>query len=207
MENKKILDIILKISDKIIENEEYLTDLDREIGDGDHGVNISRGFSEVKTQIETLKTLKVSELFSKIGMILLTKVGGASGAIYGTAFMSAGMSLKNNETENVNKEIVVKTFKSMIDGIQKRGKATKGEKTMLDTIMPVYDYLVENINKQILEELKPNIIALAEKEMENTKNIIATKGRASYLKERSIGHLDPGAVSSFLMIKTVCENL
>lgn len=205
IEKNIIINIILKITDEIIKNEEYLTDLDREIGDGDHGVNIARGFSEIKNQIETLKTLEISVLFQRMGMILLTKVGGASGAIYGTAFMSAGAELKNKE--EFTKETVVEVLKAMIDGIQKRGKAVLGEKTMLDTIIPVYEYLLENINKKTNIELKNEVLEIAKKGMESTKDILATKGRASYLGERSIGHLDPGAVSSFLMIKVICENL
>ena len=89
------LEIIEKISDEIIKNEEYLTELDREIGDGDHGVNLARSFSEIKNQLANFKDLPVSDVFTKMGMILLTKVGGASGAIYGTAFMSADTYLKN----------------------------------------------------------------------------------------------------------------
>ncbi len=205
VKKEKIEEIILKISDEIIKNEEYLTDLDRKIGDGDHGVNMARGFAEIKNQVQLLKDLSLSDLFKKMGMILLTKVGGASGAIYGTAFMSAGTNLMSKE--DITDKTIVDILKSMIDGIQKRGKAVKGEKTMLDTIIPVYDYLLENIDKESKEKLKENIVDVARKSMESTKDILATKGRASYLGERSMGHLDPGAVSSYLMIKVFCENL
>ncbi len=132
------LEIIKKISDEIIKNEEYLTELDREIGDGDHGVNLARGFTEIKNQLNNFKDLPVSDVFTKMGMILLTKVGGASGAIYGTAFMSAGTYLKG-KTE-FNNQILLETLNSMIEGIQKRGKAVLNEKTMLDTIMPTYNF-------------------------------------------------------------------
>lgn len=132
------LEIIEKISDEIIKNEEYLTELDREIGDGDHGVNLARGFSEIKNQLVNFKNLPVSDVFTKMGMILLTKVGGASGAIYGTAFMSAGTYLKG-KTEFDN-QILLGALNSMIEGIQRRGKAVLGEKTMLDTIIPTYNF-------------------------------------------------------------------
>lgn len=203
---KKYLEILNKIADEINRNQEELTDLDREIGDGDHGVNIDRGFSEIKKILPTFKNLSTSEVFSKIGMTLLTKVGGASGAIYGTAFMNAGIYLKGKE--NITDEIIVETLKSMIDGIQKRGKAIQGEKTMLDTIIPVYEFLNGAINSgKTLEEIKNDVLAIARNAMESTKDIIATKGRAAYLGERSKGHIDPGAMSSYIMIKVICENI
>lgn len=203
---KKYLEILNKIADEINRNQEELTDLDREIGDGDHGVNIDRGFSEIKKILPTFENLSTSEVFSKIGMTLLTKVGGASGAIYGTAFMNAGIYLKGKE--NITDEIIVETLKSMIDGIQKRGKAIQGEKTMLDTIIPVYEFLNGTINSgKTLEEIKNDVLAIARNAMESTKDIIATKGRAAYLGERSKGHIDPGAMSSYIMIKVICENI
>lgn len=203
---KKYLEILNKIADEINRNQEELTDLDREIGDGDHGVNIDRGFSEIKKILPTFENLSTSEVFSKIGMTLLTKVGGASGAIYGTAFMNAGIYLKGKE--NITDEIIIETLKSMIDGIQKRGKAIQGEKTMLDTIIPVYEFLNGAINSgKTLEEIKNDVLAIARNAMESTKDIIATKGRAAYLGERSKGHIDPGAMSSYIMIKVICENI
>lgn len=203
---KKYLEILNKIADEINRNQEELTDLDREIGDGDHGVNIDRGFSEIKKILPTFENLSTPEVFSKIGMTLLTKVGGASGAIYGTAFMNAGIYLKGKE--NITDEIVVEALKSMIDGIQKRGKAIQGEKTMLDTIIPVYEFLNEAVNSgKTLEEIKNDVLAIARNAMESTKDIIATKGRAAYLGERSKGHIDPGAMSSYIMIKVICENI
>lgn len=199
-----LLEIIEKIADEIIKNKEYLTELDRVIGDGDHGVNLARGFEEIKAQLPTYSSLEYSDIFQKMGMALLTKVGGASGAIYGTAFMSAGMYCKG-KTELERGDIVV-ILKAMIDGVQKRGKATLGEKTLLDTILPVYDVLQKKWEGG--EDIFSNpeeIEKIAEKGMESTKNIVATKGRASYMGERSLGHIDPGAASSYLMIKVICE--
>lgn len=200
-----ILEIVEKIAEEIKKNQDYLTDLDRKIGDGDHGVNLARGFTEIQAQLESYQNLPLSEVFQKMGMTLLTKVGGASGAIYGTAFMSAGMHLKGKE--DLEEETIVTTLKSMIDGIQKRGKAVLGEKTMLDTILPVYDKMEMLFSKgKHFSEMKTELLAVAEKGMESTKPLIATKGRATYLGERARGHLDPGAVSSYLMIKVICES-
>src|SRR3712207_8721462 len=97
-----LLEIIEKIADEIIKNKEYLTELDRVIGDGDHGVNLARGFEEIKAQLPTYSSLEYSDIFQKMGMALLTKVGGASGAIYGTAFMSAGMYCKDRKSTRLN---------------------------------------------------------------------------------------------------------
>lgn len=202
----KYIEILEKIADEIEKNRDILTDLDREIGDGDHGVNIDRGFSEVKNLLPTFEKLPVSDSFSKIGMTLLTKVGGASGALYGTAFMNAGLFLKGKD--NIDDKIIVETLKNMIEGIQKRGKAIQGEKTMLDTLIPFYNFLEKEINDgKTLSELKKPALEIAKNGMEGTKDIIATKGRAAYLGERSKGHIDPGALSSYLMIKIICENI
>ena len=199
----KILD---NVADTIIKNSDYLTDLDRAIGDGDHGVNIARGFSEIKAILPTLQDASVSVIFQKVGMTLLTKVGGASGAIYGTAFMSAANFMKDKE--NFNDKIVVELLNSMIEGIQKRGKAEIGEKTMLDTVIPTYEFIKEANDKGIsLVTIEEKIIKVAREGKEKTKNMIATKGRASYLGERSVGHIDPGAESSFLIIEAICKSI
>lgn len=199
----KILD---NISDTIIKNSDYLTELDREIGDGDHGVNLARGFNEVKSIIPTLENTPISLVFQKVGMTLLTKVGGASGAIYGTAFMSGAMFMKDKE--NFNDKIIVELLNYMIEGIQKRGRAVAGEKTMLDTLIPTYNFIKEKNEKNIpLISVKDEIIEIAKKGKESTKDMVATKGRASYLGERSLGHIDPGAESSFLIIETICKSI
>lgn len=148
----------------------------------------------------------MSDVFTKMGMILLTKVGGASGAIYGTAFMSSGTFLKGKT--DFDNQAFLGTLNAMIEGIQKRGKAVLGEKTMLDTIIPTYNFLEKSFNDgKSLKDIKSEVIEVAKNSMEATKDIVATKGRASYLGERSVGHIDPGAMSSYLMIKVVCENL
>lgn len=201
-----LVKIVEKIADEIIQNKEYLTELDRVIGDGDHGVNLARGFEEIKAQISSYSSLAYSDIFQKMGMTLLTKVGGASGAIYGTAFMSAGMYCKG-KTE-LEKEDIVAIFKAMIEGVKKRGKASLGEKTLLDTVLPVYDLLQHRLEQR--EDILSNteeIKTVAKQGMESTKDIIATKGRASYVGERSLGHIDPGAASSYMMIKVICEEI
>ena len=202
----ELLRIIKKVSEKIIENKDYLTELDREIGDGDHGVNLARGFEKVEKELSNMETMKPFEVFNKIAMLLISNVGGASGALYGTALMKGAAYLKTKE--EITPEIMAETWNEMIKGIEMRGKAVLGEKTMLDTQIPAYEAfkIKANAGANISEcfefaELK------AKAGMESTKDIAATKGRASYLGERSIGHLDPGAVSSYLIIKTINDEL
>lgn len=137
-------------------------------------------------------------------MILISNVGGASGAIYGTGLMKVAQSLKGIEV--LDRENIVKATEAMVDGIKMRGKAQCGEKTMLDTIVPVVEVLKENKNES-LDILLEKIQKAAKEGVGSTKDMRATKGRASYLGERSIGHLDPGAMSSYLIIDTICKNL
>lgn len=193
-----------KVADVIYENKDYLSELDREIGDSDHGVNLSRGFQKIKEESNNLSGLSYSDFFNRIAMILISNVGGASGAIYGTGLMKVAQSLKGIEV--LDRENIVKATEAMVDGIKMRGKAQCGEKTMLDTIVPVVEVLKENKNES-LDILLEKIQKAAKEGVDSTKDMRATKGRASYLGERSIGHLDPGAMSSYLIIDTICKNL
>jgi dihydroxyacetone kinase-like protein len=200
---------VLKIVDKIVEvieeNKEYLTELDAAIGDADHGINLDRGFDAVKQKLTTLpETTDIGTILRTIGMTLVSTVGGASGPLYGTAFMRAGQVVQGKN--ELSEEDIVKIFEAALDGIKQRGKAEAGDKTMIDSIEPAYKALKESLENNIALPEALNRAANAAKEgMEYTKNISARKGRASYLGERSIGHLDPGATSAYLMIKTFCD--
>lgn len=196
--------LIDKIADRICENKDYLSELDREIGDSDHGINLSRGFQKIKDESETLKNLSYSDCFNKMAMILISNVGGASGAIYGTGLMKIAQSLKG--IDSLDRNNIIKAAEAMVEGIKMRGKAQCGEKTMLDTIVPVVEVLKNN-KEDSLDVLLKKIQITAKDGMESTKSMLATKGRASYLGARSIGHIDPGAMSSYLIIDTICENL
>ncbi|MBB5335413.1 dihydroxyacetone kinase subunit DhaL [Pectinatus brassicae] len=189
----------------IIEEKDFLTDLDQAIGDGDHGINMARGFSSVFTKIDALKDdADISMVLKTVGMGLISSVGGASGPLYGTAFLRASAACKDKNA------IDAVTAKEMLDaaikGIQDRGKAVKGEKTMLDALIPASEAIGTGIDagKNVVECLKDAVEA-AQTGVEYTKTIIATKGRASYLAERSIGHQDPGATSSTTMLKALYE--
>lgn len=193
----KVKEKIVVIADLISENEAYLTDLDREIGDADHGYNMKKGFTKVKEAMnEDFPNLKA--LFNKIAMTLISTVGGASGPLYGTFFMKFAQSL--GESEDIDKELFTKAFSDGVDGVIMRGKAKVGDKTMVDVLLPVADALKED--KKFSE-----IIDIAKENMERTKDIKAIKGRAAYLGDRSIGHIDPGACSSYLCIKSALGDL
>ena len=189
------------IAERIEDNKDFLTELDREIGDSDHGINMARGFSAVIEKLSPEDT-DVGTVLKKAGMTLLSKVGGASGPLYGTAYMEAG-KITAGKTE-LTPEDMKAVFEAAIAGIQKRGKAVKGEKTMLDAIIPASETFAKKI-----AEGADMVTALdaacqsAQEGVEYTKTIIATKGRASYLGERSIGHQDPGATSATITLEAI----
>ncbi len=189
---KKRLEIM---ADAIEENKEYLSDLDSEIGDGDHGFNMAKGFGVIREDLKSdYNDLK--SLFMKISTDLISKVGGASGPLYGTFFLRFAGNL-TGKTE-LTREDFNKSFELGVEGVKMRGKAGIGDKTMIDVLEPVSIAL--NQGKDFSD-----IIKLAEEKRDYTKEIKANKGRASYLGERSIGHLDPGATSSCILIQKALE--
>ena len=197
----KIYQCLQKISDSIVANKDFLTDLDREIGDADHGVNMARGFTEVMNAVSP-DDENISAVLKKTGMTLLSKVGGASVPLYGTAYMKAAGAVQGKT------ELTVEDLKAMLEavigGVKMRGKAERGEKTMLDALEPALDALTNAIEKGEDRDTCLNQMCDAAREgVEFTKTIRATKGRASYLGDRSIGHQDPGATSSLLTLEAI----
>ncbi|MBQ6969275.1 MAG: dihydroxyacetone kinase subunit L [Synergistaceae bacterium] len=189
------------IAERIEDNKDFLTELDREIGDSDHGINMARGFNAVMEKLSPEDT-DVGAVLKKAGMTLLSKVGGASGPLYGTAYMEAG-KITAGKTE-LTPEDMKAVFEAAIAGIQKRGKAVKGEKTMLDAIIPASETFAKKIadGADMVTALDAACQS-AQEGVEYTKTIIATKGRASYLGERSIGHQDPGATSATVTLEAI----
>lgn len=203
MINKEtVLKTIHEISDDIIVNSEMLNDLDRAIGDADHGINMKRGFEKVKVVLETTEFKDINHAFKTVGMTLLTSVGGASGPLYATAFLKFADQCKDVET------IDIKVFENMlnaaIEGMKHRGKSDAGCKTMLDVWIPYTETLMsEESNGTSMIQTMEKSMRAANDGFEYSKTIIATKGRASYLGERSIGHGDPGAASTVLILKSL----
>ena len=189
------------IAQRITENKDFLTELDREIGDSDHGINMARGFAALMEKLSPEEP-DIGATLKKAGMTLLSKVGGASGPLYGTAYMEAG-KITAGKTE-LDPSDVKAIFDAAIAGIQKRGKAVRGEKTMLDAIIPASETFAAKIADGA--DMVTALDAACESAREGvdyTKTIIATKGRASYLGERSIGHQDPGATSAMITLEAI----
>ena len=203
MDTKKLLEIMKAISEKIEAEKDVLTELDSAIGDGDHGINMARGAKTVMEKLPSLIGKDSGAIFKGIGMAIVSSVGGASGPLYGTAFMKAGDVLKGKM--DLSAEDFLAAFSASIEGIKMRGKSTIGEKTMLDALCPAERAMREAIEaKKTLKEAL-EAAAVAEKGAERTKDLVATKGRASYLGERSLGHRDPGAVSSSFMLRAMAD--
>lgn len=196
--------IVEGMAKKIEAEKEYLTELDNEIGDGDHGINLARGFEAVEKKLPSLAGGDIGALLKGVGMQLVSTVGGASGPLYGTAFMKAGMACKG--LTEIDGPAFVKAMEAAVDGIKMRGKATEGEKTMLDALCPALKVMQDDVAAgKSLKEALQDAAQAAEKGVEYTKTIIATKGRASYLGERSLGHQDPGATSSLYLLQVLAE--
>ncbi len=180
--------------------------LDQEIGDGDHIFNVQRGIKLVIELEPIIKNLSMSKALNQIAMKILSGIGGSSGALFGTLFMT--MAKVSNIDDGIDYKKAINMFVDGVEAVKQRGKADVGEKTMMDVLIPVANCLKEGVEKDIdLKDLMRKTIETAEKGMLSTKNLLATKGRASFLGERSKGHIDPGARSSQLMIKTVCMSI
>jgi dihydroxyacetone kinase-like protein len=182
--NGKLIDAAVAA---VVANTDELTRLDQAIGDGDHGLNMRRGFEAIAAQKEELESLELWPAVQKAGMTLVMKVGGASGPLFGSLLMAIG---KTDGTP-------IERIRAGVEAVKARGKSDVGAKTMLDVLAPVVDALETGADYAA-------VTATAEAAMEATKDMKATKGRASFLGDRSIGHIDPGARSSQLLVAAIC---
>ena len=200
IDNKKLVEILQATAKRIEAEKAFLTELDNEIGDGDHGINLARGFAAVEKKLPELADKDIGAILKGVGLALVSSVGGASGPLYGTAYMKAGAAMKG-KTELTPDDLAA-AFDAAIGGVQMRGKAHEGEKTMLDAQIPASKAYKDALaaGKDVKAALGEAVEA-ARKGVEYTKTILATKGRASYLGERSIGHQDPGATSSLMILE------
>jgi dihydroxyacetone kinase-like protein len=187
-------------------NQAYLTQLDSEIGDADHGINMNRGFGSVLNQLPALTDRDIGTLLKQTGMALISSVGGASGPLYGTFFMRMGAVV--DAKEELSNQDLHDMLQSGIAGIVQRGRARRGDKTMVDAWDPALEALKRAIDEgqDTVSALRLSVAA-AEKGMRDTIPLQAKKGRASYLGARSIGHQDPGATSSYLLLKTLLDTV
>ncbi len=191
---------------KMNQHRDELTRLDSPIGDADHGVNLDRGFVAVMSKLPEMAAHDIGTILKTTGMTLISTVGGTSGPLYGTAFMRAA-ALVPDRYELHERELVV-LLEAALQGIQKRGRAHPGEKTMIDTIAPCLNALQSEFDESVpLLQRFRRATAAAEDGMRATIPMLAKKGRASYLGERSIGHQDPGATSAFYLVQAMLETL
>lgn len=192
------------VKDAICSNKEFLTQLDGAIGDGDHGINMARGFEAVAKKLGVHPDIDLPSGLKEVGMTLISTVGGASGPLYGTAFLRAAGVAQLRPA--FTPELAADMLSAAIEGIKQRGKAVRGEKTMVDALEPAYEALAEGIRTQKdFSECLQMACAAAEEGVAFTKTIIASKGRASYLGERSLGHQDPGATSVLILLKALTD--
>ena len=187
-------------------NKQRLTKLDSAIGDGDHGTNMDRGMQAAVAKLEATSGEDIGALLKTVGMTLVSKVGGAGGPLYGTLFMQMGMSAAGKSSLEARE--LADALAAGVKGVQARGRAEPGDKTMIDALIPARDALVAALEDGAdLTGALQRAAKAAEEGMEATTPLVARKGRASYLGERSAGHQDPGATSSHLLIKTAAEAL
>lgn len=188
------------------QNKDYLTELDAAIGDADHGTNMSRGFQKVASQLPSVADKDIGSILKAVSMTLISSVGGASGPLYGTLFLRASTAVAGKQ--ELTDADMVALLQGAVDGVVQRGKAQLGDKTMLDVLLPATDAFKQEVadGAHSIEALQQAVV-VAERSMKDTIPLVAKKGRASYLGERSSGHQDPGATSAYLILKTLLETL
>lgn len=186
------------------ENKTYLTDLDSAIGDADHGINMDRGFTSAVAEMDKSEPADIAGVLKSVAMVLIRTVGGAAGPLYGTFFLRASAACAGKE--ELEPADIAGMLEGGLQGVIQRGKAELEDKTMVDALTPALNGMKQALGDGGgLEEMLERGVAAAEQGMKDTIPMLAKKGRASYLGERSIGHQDPGATSSYLMLDTMSK--
>ena len=202
--NKDYVEYCIRAAKLIEDNKDYISDLDAATGDGDHWANMNMGFQKIVDSAEELKTLSYADLFKKLGMIMMSTIGGSSGALDGSSYISAAKAI--GDRENLDISALNDVLAAMLEGICKRGNSGAGMKTMIDTLYAASEEMKAAVaegagDREALERLEK----AAERGMESTKDMPAVRGRAYYQADKGIGHLDPGAVTMYYQIKTLAE--
>jgi phosphoenolpyruvate---glycerone phosphotransferase subunit DhaL len=193
--------LIVAAAEGVIASATELTALDQAIGDGDHGINMKRGFQAVLDKLDVIAAQPVGEAVKAVGKTLVMTVGGASGPLYGTFFMAVGEAISRGQRLP---EDLAEIFAVGVDAVSARGRSKAGEKTMLDVLVPVLETMRSEAGRP---DLVSRIRRTATEAALRTAPMLATKGRASYLGARSIGHIDPGARSSCVLVNAICTRL
>ena len=196
------IEMVKQVALSIIDSEPLLTDADRNLGDGDHGLGMERGMKAVIEKIESSSFNQISDVFKSAGMAMMSSMGGASGALFGTLFRNGGKALDGEET--LNSDGLKSFLNAANEGVKSRGGASPGDKTMIDALEPAAQEASENISLP-LHELISLVSQAADRGKEESKEMIATMGRAKTLGERSLGHPDAGACSVAIILKSMSE--
>ncbi|MFW5487920.1 MAG: dihydroxyacetone kinase subunit DhaL [Desulfovibrio sp.] len=206
MDKAQLISWLGKLQAVLAEKEKYLTELDAAIGDADHGTNMTRGFKKVMEKLPTVEDKDIGTILKTVGMTLMSSVGGASGPLYGTYWMKGGMTLAGKE--EIDSAGFVGFLQAAVDGILQRGRPELGDKTMYDFWAPVLEEIKARADAgDDIPAMVNAALPVGEKALADTIPLQAKKGRASYLGERSIGHQDPGATSSYYMLETLAQAL
>lgn len=202
LNSKDYMDYIAAVNQELNEQEEYITNLDLATGDGDHWANLHMGFTKLTEEKSRLEALDISSELKEIGKIMMAVIGGSSGVLYGSAYLKAAVAMK--EKDVIHKEELFEILNAMLNAIMDRGQAKPGYKTMIDSLFPaVMEYKAALEEKLDVESLCKRVAEAAERGAEDTKNMESIKGRATYQSNKGVGHLDPGAVTMALQIKTL----
>ena len=202
--SKEYMDYCQRAAELIAQEKDYITELDAVTGDGDHWANLNMGFQKVVEAKDELSKLPLNEMFKKIGMLMMSGIGGSSGVLYGSGYISAAKEVGTQD--NIDVALLSRILMAMLEGICKRGNSGPGMKTMIDTL-----YAAANELKEAVEEGAEDRDALVRMEraayrgMESTKEMEAIRGRAYYQAEKGVGHLDPGAVTMYYQLNVLSE--
>jgi phosphoenolpyruvate---glycerone phosphotransferase subunit DhaL len=202
----QVSDWIRAFAAAVAENKEYLTELDSAIGDADHGINMNRGMQAVLGKMDAAESADVGALLKTVGMTLVSTVGGAGGPLYGTLFLQMGTSAAGKS--ELSGDDWADALAAGVAGVQRRGKAELGDKTMIDALVPAVEAVRSALAEgDTLDDALRRSAEAAQEGMTATIPLVARKGRASYLGQRSADHQDPGATSSWLLLRTAAETL
>ena len=197
--NKDFITFIKNAYDRINKDKDYITELDSATGDGDHWANINMGYEKLVEISPELEKLSLEEMFKKIGMTMMSNIGGSSGVLYGGSYIAASKVLAGKDF--IDKNTLENILEEQLKSMKSRGQCEIGNKTMIDSLSPALDALKQNINN---DDIKATLTLVKEKALEGanaTKDMPAVKGRASYQTNKGIGHLDPGAVTMSYQIE------
>ncbi len=206
LDTKDFVEYFNQTKEFIASQKDYVTELDASTGDGDHWVNVNKGFEKITEQSDQLMHLSLSDMFKKVGMTMFSAVGGSSGALYGSGYIAASKACIGLDYLDVT--TFYKVYKAILDEMMKRGKTEPGQKTMIDALdsaLEAYKQAVEDKldEKKIIEKF----IQGAKDGAESTKDMQAIKGRASYRNDKGVGHLDPGAVTMAMQLESIGKTI